>query len=95
MVPQEDGQKCRVAGTRVSVSCRRPTLTASALIWHWTPPPSCERGPEPQGKLVMPPTQPPPPPPPTRADWQEVRTTWTCPSSPIWWIWTCWALARA
>ena len=61
MVPQEDGQKCRVAGTRVSVSCRRPTLTASALIWHWTPPPSCQRGPEPQGKLVMPPTLPSPP----------------------------------
>lgn len=64
MVPpgrRAEVQNCRDHKGWVSVSCRRPTLTASALIWHWTPPLSCQGGPEPQGKLVMPPTLPSPP----------------------------------
>lgn len=52
---------CRDHKGWVSVSCRRTTLTASALIWHWIPPPSCQWGPELQGKLVMPLTLPSPP----------------------------------
>lgn len=56
-----EGQSCRDHKGWVSVSCRRATLTASALIWHWIPPPSCQWGPELQGKLVMPLILPSPP----------------------------------
>lgn len=30
-----------------------------------------------------------------RAGQEWILTTCTWPSSPIWWIWTCWALAKA
>lgn len=45
--------------------------------------------------LPVPSTPPQPPHPPPRHPSEKVRTTCTCPSSPIWWICTCCALASA